>query len=186
MGIQVRVDEQLVRARRQVGQLNKQRNAKLNRIIDLEEQYWDPEKKKQYTEAQLHTMFVQKKQLRHEAAILRSSILAIMKEIKHRMVRDQVFATIEGEVTDHALVRWLERKHGLDVKQIKADMYRAMCTAAHRDDKVITGKGGGCLQVEDGEDYYVIDPVFGHMVTFFRKGDPEEDWMEVEEEEVAK
>lgn len=71
-----------------------------------------------------------------------------------------------GNVSDHALVRWLERKHGLDVKRMKQDIWA----------EVEEAKKAGVYQkkrghyVEGGGLVYVLSKDEGVLITILEEG----------------
>jgi len=68
-------------------------------------------------------------------------------------------------VTDHALVRWLERKHGMDIVRMKMDMYADMVVAREKGMAKATSNGG--VQVGADGVVYVVDPLRGVIVTCY-------------------
>ena len=79
-------------------------------------------------------------------------------------------------MTDHALVRWIERKHGLNVEQMKADMYTDMMRASMvvANATIRRANNDCCLVDADDGMSYVVDPKNGVIVTCYKTNEPRE------------
>lgn len=68
-------------------------------------------------------------------------------------------------VTDHALVRWLERVHGINIREMKDALY-AEATEAWKEGRVMARDGKG-IRATKGEMVYVLDAVTHNVVTVY-------------------
>lgn len=67
-------------------------------------------------------------------------------------------------VSDHAVIRWLERKHGVDITQIRKDMYAdAMASAGSG-----LEKRGGMYFAKRGDMTYIVNGTTGIIVTCYQ------------------
>ena len=99
----------------------------------------------------------EKMDLQMQATVIREQ----MQEITRRRTQDELKATMvntkltEGiSISDHALVRWLERKHGIDVEEIREAIRRDVERAwtIGRIEPSVTGKG---IRATAGELVYI-------------------------------
>lgn len=68
------------------------------------------------------------------------------------------------EITDHAIVRWLERVKGVDMDAIRAEMQSpALTTAQEFGCPVVIGRNGERMLVRDGVVVTVFSKRFGKM-----------------------
>lgn len=68
------------------------------------------------------------------------------------------------EITDHAIVRWLERVKGVDIAKIREEMQSpALATAQEFGCPVVIGRNGERMLVRDGAVVTVLSKRFGKM-----------------------
>lgn len=91
---------------------------------------------------------------------------ALLKKGRGTMAKDDNGV----KVTDHALVRWLERKFGLDVERMRKDLYVEALDAAAGGKAVEIGqKRKGAVGVEKEGLTYVFARDNGTVITVMRK-----------------
>ncbi len=83
-----------------------------------------------------------------QKAILLYELKAVKRKLQDSWDKERRFADKECPVTDHALVRWLERKHQIDTHGLKAKM---LC------DSLRSAITSNQKYWSDGEVVFVID-----------------------------
>lgn len=92
--------------------------------------------------------------------------LVVSEKIESRTIRSVGPQDVDVKVTDHALVRWLGRVHGVDTQGLKRDLFAAS-------QKYVTqerANAGGIRRTDEDGVTYVVDPVTEVVVTVFRAG----------------
>lgn len=113
--------------------------------------------------------------INHEISQLYKELTPVMEAKAPWTVR-KVAKGDGAKVTDHALVRWLQRRYNLDVEQMKEDMYREAMEAA-KDDKNIgrtSNQFAARVTAEDGFSY-VVDLENSVIVTCYYPEEKEDD-----------
>lgn len=119
----------------------------------------------------------------NKKAEVQRKIAAVNKQIRHIEDSLKAAAVVDGDmahadfrrigkhdvkVTDHALVRWMQRKHGIDVDEMKRDLYAEVMGGSTVGDYLFEGTGLG-FKVESGGIEYVVDKRTGIVVTVLYK-----------------
>ena len=83
---------------------------------------------------------------------MKAELKELHEEVEECVEQEIADAVADAPVTDHAVIRWLERKHGLDIQAMRRDIYEE-----------VMGKGGKVYKngwfykvVKDGI-VYVVD-----------------------------
>lgn len=111
--------------------------------------------------------------LKREAAVLKEELHNVCKRINNvALGRGFGFINREGGVTDHAVIRWLERVHGLDVEAIRRDIMEAVEKAYYGDGRLRINKHETAVKVTAPDDSrYVIGTFDGNIITSYMKED---------------
>lgn len=76
---------------------------------------------------------------------------------------------LNPRVSDHALVRWLERHHNLNVEEMKNDMYQDMVRSATVNGQdALKKSNGSSMRVVSGALIYVVNPKDRTIITCYR------------------
>lgn len=103
----------------------------------------------------------------------------IREMVKHIEV-DEIRGLLNGSavktksgrmVTDHALVRWLQRRHGIDVEEMRDALHKeALASLGGSVDLPEQGTGKG-FRASDGNMVYVFDTATKSVVTCYQVGE---------------
>lgn len=85
-------------------------------------------------------------------------------EIRKRL-KGEVQKPLPHRVTDHALVRWLERKHGIDVKEMREALYAEVLHALENG-RAVAENGRG-TRITTGHMVYVMEPKSKSIMTCY-------------------
>lgn len=112
----------------------------------------------------------EKMQLERQLTLLKEQMRQINQRLQDKFVKMKA-AAYEDEgsdkVTDHALVRWLERRHGINVAEMKAALHREAMEALSKG--VARPKlGTNSVRATLGEMVFVFVPASKNIVTCYR------------------
>lgn len=81
---------------------------------------------------------------------------------------------LDVKVTDHALVRWMQRKHGIDTDAMKKDMYKEVMSATVGTRAMLACSGNGLKVLGEDGMTYIVDRTSGIILTCYEEGGEEE------------
>lgn len=125
-----------------------------------------------------HQFVDEKMGLQAQIRMVTQQIRELTNRIQERevrsMLRGSAVPPADGKkVTDHALVRWLERKHGIDVEEMREALYLEAQDSVERGRTMqgdgVSGRTG--VRTTTGDMVYVIDPATKIVVTCYRLGE---------------
>lgn len=71
------------------------------------------------------------------------------------------------EITEHCILRWMERKHGLDLEAIKDAIFEEVCGGLVSGKLMKTNHKKGGVRVLTADMAYIIDPVTLRVITCY-------------------
>ncbi len=120
-------------------------------------------------------LLAEKSELMQESLMLKAKIQKAVKDLAEVRARKKLAGVVGGggeKVSDHALVRWLERKHGLNVGAMKADLHEEMLRAKAEGTVEVRSRG---LKVTSGGLVYIVGQADGSVITCYYDNQDDED-----------
>lgn len=123
-------------------------------------------------DAQTRKMLVNNKQdLLRELSPLRRRKRELHVGLEVMTAKRVMTHSVGVSVSDHALVRWMERKHGVNVEGMKEELATEVMASYKYDDALIGVTPRGSVRVEADGMFYVVDPRAMSVVTCYRVGE---------------
>lgn len=153
----------------EVARLRRERNKIIEKMTDVDS-WLATRGKNAKSPAELgmkNRMIAEKSALMSQALKLKSQIRGCVESVIERVTTSGLDRVGYVNVTDHAVLRWLERAHNLNLEAVRDDMRDEMKAAAAVEGNVKRTMGKG-LSVRAGDMIYIIDAIDQTIITCYK------------------